>query len=110
MDISKLTGIHFLLTMACTNECDHCFLYCSPRSEGVFTVPNMESLLEQATQFPNMEYIYFEGGEPFLHYPLLLRGAESARKHGFKVGIVTNCYWATSRENALIWLDSRYTL
>ena len=29
-----LTGIHFILTYTCNFECDHCFLYCSPKSKG----------------------------------------------------------------------------
>ncbi|MFQ6117875.1 MAG: hypothetical protein ACE5LQ_06375 [Candidatus Bipolaricaulia bacterium] len=51
-----------------------------------------------------MESIYFEGGEPFLYYPILVRGVEEAVQRGFKVGIVTNGYWATAPEDALLWL------
>jgi len=105
MDTNKLTGIHFLLSMTCTYECDHCFLYCSPRAEGVFSITDIESILRQARDLPNVKYVYFEGGEPFLHYPLLLRGAELCREYGFKIGIVTNCYWATTKRNALLWLE-----
>ena len=35
---------------------------------------------------------------------MLVRGAELCRDFGFKIGIVTNCFWATTRENALLWL------
>jgi pyruvate-formate lyase-activating enzyme len=44
--------------------------------------------------------VYFEGGEPFLFYPLLLEGLGMVRAAGFDAGIVSNGYWATSVEDA----------
>ena len=99
-----LTQIHFLLTYTCTFECDHCFLYCSPRSVGTFTVAQIRDLLGQARALGTVERVYFEGGEPFLYYPLLVEGLRLARAAGFETGVVTNCYWATAREDAALWL------
>jgi MoaA/NifB/PqqE/SkfB family radical SAM enzyme len=65
---------------------------------------SIHGILEQARDLGTIEWIYFEGGEPFLHYPVLVRGVEAAAEKGFRVGIVTNAYWATSVENALEWL------
>ncbi|MBI5868804.1 MAG: hypothetical protein HZB43_11055 [candidate division Zixibacteria bacterium] len=100
-----LTGIHFLLTYTCTSECDHCFLYCSPDAQGTFTKSRIADALDQAAQISSVRWAYFEGGEPFLFYPLMLDGIRMARDHGFQTGIVTNSYWATSMENALLWLE-----
>ena len=99
-----LTGIHFLLTYACTWECDHCFLYCSPNSEGTFTIAQIKNVLAEARAIGSVDWIYFEGCEPFLYYPILLEGLRLARAEGFKTGIVTNCYWATAVEDALLWM------
>ncbi len=99
-----LTGIHFLLTYACTFECDHCFLHCSPRAQGTFTLAQVRNVLEQASEMGTVKWIYFEGGEPFLYYALMLEGVRLSRHKGFKVGIVTNAYWATSVEDAELWL------
>lgn len=99
-----LKQIHILLTYGCTYECDHCFLYCSPRSEGTFTRNQIAAVLEQARETGSVDWIYFEGGEPFLYYALMVEGLHLARDMGFKTGIVTNCYWATSEEDAEIWL------
>jgi hypothetical protein len=93
-----LTQIHFLLTYTCTFECDHCFLYCSPRSVGTFTAAQIRELLSQARALGTVERVYFEGGEPFLFHPRLARAA------GLETGVVTNCYWATAREDAALWL------
>ena len=96
--------IHILLTYGCTFECDHCFLYCSPRATGTFTRARLAALLDDAAKLGSVEWIYFEGGEPFLYYALMLEGLGMARDIGFKTGIVTNGYWATSPEDAEIWL------
>ncbi len=51
-----------------------------------------------------MDTVYFEGGEPGLYYATMLEGIRIARELGFKTGIVTNSYWATSDEDAELWL------
>ncbi|MFX1356954.1 MAG: radical SAM protein [Promethearchaeota archaeon] len=99
-----LTGIHFLLTYACNYECDHCFLYCGPNSKGTFTMNQIDQVLDEADKIDSMEWIYFEGGEPFLYYPLMVEGIKKAKEKGYKVGIVTNSYWANCERDAEIWL------
>ncbi|OGK10006.1 MAG: hypothetical protein A2Y63_02575 [Candidatus Riflebacteria bacterium RBG_13_59_9] len=99
-----LTGIHFLLTYACNWECDHCFLYCGPTSEGTFTIKQVREVLDEAARLGTVKTIYFEGGEAFLYYPLMVEGLRLAREKGFQTGIVTNSYWATSEEDAELWL------
>ncbi|MBN1177325.1 MAG: 4Fe-4S cluster-binding domain-containing protein [Dehalococcoidales bacterium] len=105
-----LTGLHFLLTYMCNAECDHCFLYCSPRLRGTFTTRQIRELLDEATKIGTIEWIYYEGGEPFLFYPVMLEGVKMARERGFKVGIVTNSYFATSAEDIKLWLKPLYEL
>ncbi len=99
-----LKGIHFLLTYACNFECDHCFLYCSPWSRGTFTIGQVTRVLEEGVKLGTVESIFFEGGEPFLFFPLLREGVQRAAARGFKVGVVTNGYGAVSDEDAELWL------
>lgn len=99
-----LTEVHILLTYQCTFECDHCFLYSGPFSEGTMTLPTIRQVLEESRKIGSVKWIYFEGGEPFLFYPLLLEGVKFASSMGFQVGIVTNAYWAISAEDAELWL------
>jgi len=101
----KLTGLHFLLTYQCTFECDHCFVWGSPWQSGTMTLADIRFYLQQAQETDTVTSVYFEGGEPFLYYPTLLRGVQLARELGFSVGLVTNSYWATSLEDALVWLQ-----
>ena len=99
-----LNGIHFLLSYMCNYECDHCFLYCSPDSKGTFTLKQIHQVLDEAVKIKTVTWIYWEGGEPFLFYPLLLESMKLAKKRGFKNGIVTNSYWATDTNDAKLWL------
>jgi len=100
----KLTGLHILLTYQCNFECDHCFVWGSPWQSGTFTMSQLEDVLTQAEQVGTVTSIYFEGGEPFLYYPVLLEAVNLAVDKGFQVGMVSNGYWATTKEDALIWL------
>ncbi len=98
-----LSSVHFLLTYTCLYECDHCFLCCGPRAEGTFTLDRLEEAFKQCVE-ADIESVEFEGGEPFLYYPILLEGLRLAQKQRLKTGIVTNCYWATSVRDSEAWL------
>jgi hypothetical protein len=100
----KLTGIHFLLSYQCTYACDHCFVWGSPEAKGTMTLAQVRDVLRQAQELGTVEMVYFEGGEPFLYYPIMIEGLREADAMGFKKGIVSNCYWGTSVEDALHWL------
>ncbi|HUH97955.1 MAG TPA: radical SAM protein [Anaerolineales bacterium] len=91
----RLSGLHILLTYQCTRECAHCFLWGSPRQRGVFSLEQIEQVLLQAKE-AGVESIYFEGGEPFIYYEVLVGGVQRAAAMGFAAGIVSNAYWASS--------------
>jgi MoaA/NifB/PqqE/SkfB family radical SAM enzyme len=78
----ELSQLHLLLTYQCTHECDHCFVWGSPWQSGTMRLESIREILEQARDLGTVEWIYFEGGEPFLHYPILVRGVEAAAEMG----------------------------
>ena len=98
-----LDGIHFLVTYRCTFACDHCFVWSSPDSEGTMSVTQLLSLIDQAADC-GVTNVYFEGGEPTLAYPVVLEAAAHARDRGLDLGLVSNCFWATTVEDARLWL------
>ena len=99
-----LSGLHLLLTYQCTFECDHCFVWSGPFRTGTMTLDAVDHILAEAERLGTIEWIYFEGGEAFLYYAILRSGVLRAKRQGFKVGIVTNAYWANSEDDALEWL------
>lgn len=100
----KLTGVHFLLTYRCDLECDHCFVWGSPKARGVFTIEQIKDILVEAKKLGTVDSISMEGGEPFLYYPIMVRAVEEAVKLGFRVEVLSNCYWASCPEDAKVWL------
>ena len=100
----KLSGLHILLTYQCTRACEHCFVWGSPRQRGVLSVEQIEQVLGQARE-AGVEWVYFEGGEPFIYYKVLVKGVQRAKEMGFAVGIVSNAYWASSVAKALEYLQ-----
>jgi MoaA/NifB/PqqE/SkfB family radical SAM enzyme len=99
-----IKALHLLQTYQCTFTCDHCFVFSSPEAKGVMRISDLRNILAQGKRVGDIEWVYFEGGEPFLYYPTLLWGLRRAKDYGFKTGVVTNAYWATSPEDATEWL------
>ena len=99
-----INELDLLLTYKCNLECDHCFVFGSPDATGTMKISDIREILKQAKKIKSMDWIYFEGGEPVLYYPILLWGLREAKKQGFKTGFITNAYWATSVEDAREWL------
>ena len=86
----KLSGLHLLLTYQCNLECDHCFVWGSPWQSGTMTLRTVRHILQQAKDLGTVKWFYFEGGEPFLYYAVLVKGVQEAASLGFQVGIVSN--------------------
>jgi hypothetical protein len=68
------------------------------------TLDDINEILDQAEETGTVRSVYFEGGEPFLFYAVMLAGVRMAHERGFTAGIVTNSYWANSERDALEWL------
>lgn len=100
----QIKGVHVLLTYQCTFECDHCFVWGSPFQSGTLTLAQIEHILNEARSVGNVEWFYLEGGEPFLYYATFVKSVQMAAEMGFKVGIVTNGYWATDLQDAIEYL------
>jgi MoaA/NifB/PqqE/SkfB family radical SAM enzyme len=101
----QLHGLHILLTYTCNYECDHCFVWGGPGQSGTFSLSHLEDVLRQAEEVESIRKIYFEGGEAFLYYPILVEAVRRAKQKGFWIGVVTNGYWATGLDEACAWLQ-----
>lgn len=100
----KLNSLHVLLTYQCNYECDHCFVWGSPQQSGVFSLAQLDDVFRQALAVPTISEFYFEGGETFIYHPVLVKAVWHANDLGFGTGIVTNGYWASNVEDAVVWL------
>ena len=99
-----LTTVHILLTYTCPLRCKHCFVFGDPRAKGTFTPAQVTNTLAAIRTVESVEWVYFQGGEPFYHYPLLLTSVKKAVQSGFTVGVITNAYFARTEEAAARFL------
>jgi hypothetical protein len=95
-----LSELHLLLTYECNLSCAHCFVWGSPGQIGAMSLTTVRRILDQAEALGTIEWIYFEGGEPFLRFGTLLQAVETAAERGFRVGLVTNAFWASGSRQA----------
>jgi hypothetical protein len=65
------------------------------------TLAQVREIYRQARELGTVEWVYLEGGEPFLYYPIMVKAAQEAAQQGLRVGIVTNDYWATTVEGVV---------
>nr|MBC7245308.1 radical SAM protein [Chloroflexota bacterium] len=97
-----------LLSYKCTSACRHCLYACSPRWKADWlTLDDAETILTQLAATMRSTYgypgrvginegLHFTGGEPFLHFDLLLEVTALARRLGIRGTFVeTNCFWCT---------------
>jgi len=97
----SLSQLHLLLTLECKYECDHCFVRSGPGQSMTMDRQTVGRILDQAEDLGTIEWIYFEGGEPFMFYDLLLWGVRQAHRRGFRAGVVSNAFWAEDRRQAM---------
>jgi hypothetical protein len=96
MNAASLTGIHFLMTYSCSAECEHCFVWCSPRQGGPITVQRIDACLDELAQVPQVKTLCGEGGEPFLFLRELMYLVREGTTRGYQVSALTNAFWAVS--------------
>jgi MoaA/NifB/PqqE/SkfB family radical SAM enzyme len=65
----------------------------------------LRQVFEEIKKIETVSEVYFEGGESFQYYPLLVEGVRIARSQNLRTGIVTNSYWATAEPDAELWLQ-----
>jgi len=70
-----------------------------------FTLDQIRRVIDDATRIDTLEWVYFEGGEPFLFFPLMSEGLRLAKSKGYRTGVVTNAYFATTAEDAELWFS-----
>ncbi|MFW9821105.1 MAG: radical SAM protein, partial [Candidatus Thorarchaeota archaeon] len=92
----------FLISYKCTNECKHCALQGSPHQDNsLIELGDVRRYLDNVTSNYVINEVGFFGGEPLLHFKLLINLIQEVKKHGItKIGLPTNGYWGKSEKKA----------
>ncbi|MCP4542243.1 MAG: radical SAM protein [Chloroflexi bacterium] len=91
-----------ILSYRCHSGCKHCIYNCGPGWEKEVMSPNMlRQALETVLTWPQTPQVHLTGGEPFLHFPLLLKGTRMATELGIWVYVETSGGWCTDEVEAV---------
>ena len=94
--------VGIILSYRCQSGCNHCLYNCGPRWEKeAISVEALRQALEAVTIWPRTPQVHFTGGEPFLHFPLLLEGVRLARELGISRYVETSSSWCTDQTQAV---------
>lgn len=98
-----LSNIGFMLTYKCTIACPHCVVEAGPHRKTEMNLDNSLAWIEQASKYRDghIKGIALTGGEPFYNLSNLAQISAYCRTLGLIVSVVTNAFWASSRNAAL---------
>jgi hypothetical protein len=88
-------------TLACTARCDHCITFAGPKVARKMSLEQAEKIIEMAARTPTLDGICFTGGENLIHGQQMLQLVRDCTRYGLRSEIISNGYWATSREAAV---------
>lgn len=102
-EVPFLSNVGFMLTYKCQIACPHCIVKAGPDRKEEMSLDAAFNWLSQLKTYRNgfVCGISLTGGEPFFNLPHLISIADYANKLKFIVSVVSNAYWATSKEEAL---------
>jgi len=102
-ELPFLSNIGFMLTYKCTIACPHCIVEAGPHRKEEMRLDQALAWIEQASSYRegHIKGLALTGGEPFYNLPDLTRLSEYGEALGFTVSVVTNAFWASTRDAAL---------
>lgn len=91
--------LSLLVTLRCTAECGECGSHSGPHVRGRLDESDAVRLIEQAAA-DQYQVVVFTGGEPMIYGVGLRRLVRRAHDLGLSTRMVSNAFWALSREKA----------
>ncbi|MCX6303595.1 MAG: radical SAM protein [Bacteroidetes bacterium] len=102
-EVPFLSNVGLMLTYKCTVACPHCIVKAGPNRKEEMLLESAFKWLDQIKSYRNgiVFGLSLTGGEPFYNLPHLISISDHAHEKGFIVSVVSNAYWASSKEEAL---------
>ena len=85
-------------------------LFAGPQAKGIITMGQVDQILREAKKINSVEWIFLNGGEPFMRFPQMLNCIKKIVHLDLKVGIVTNGFFARTEDCALRFLRPLHQL
>jgi MoaA/NifB/PqqE/SkfB family radical SAM enzyme len=103
-----LRNIGMMLTYKCTIACPHCIVEAGPHRKEEIQLEFAKNWIEQVSGYRKgyIKGLALTGGEPFYNVRNLKDISEFGRRSGLIVSVVTNAFWASTKESALSTLSN----
>jgi len=96
------SDVGIILSYLCASGCRHCLYNCGPGWPAEPMSPEtLRAALEAVTLWPSPPQIHLTGGEPCLHFPLLLQGVRWASDLGLTCYVETSGSWCRDEDTAI---------
>ena len=102
----SLNELVFSVTNRCTARCNDCPIVHEGKPPATLGSGDMIKIIEEVLPWGTLKLVVFTGGEPFLLGDDLRETVAFAASHNLLTRIVTNTYWAATREKAVELLQS----
>jgi MoaA/NifB/PqqE/SkfB family radical SAM enzyme len=108
LELPFLKNIGLMLTYKCTTACPHCIVKAGPHRTEEVLIEDAVNWIEQAAGYRAgyIQGLALTGGEPFYNLDLLRRISDLGDELGMVISVVSNAFWATSKQAALQMLTS----
>lgn len=92
-----------MLTYKCTITCPHCVVEAGPHRKEEMKTSDATKWIEQVNKYREGHVLglALTGGEPFYDVAKLAKISEFCQEKGFIVSVVTNAFWASTKDGAL---------
>jgi len=91
-----------ILSYRCHSSCKHCLYNCGPGwSKEPMQPETLREALEAVASWPQTPQVHLTGGEPFLHFELLLQGTRMAAELGISCYVETSASWCIDEAQAV---------
>lgn len=97
-----LCNVGLLLTYKCTIACAHCIVQAGPDRKEEMPLKSAIKWLDEIKDYGDNRIlaVSLTGGEPFYNLDHLIQIADHANSLDLAVSVVSNAFWATSKEEA----------
>lgn len=102
MPVMSPRDVGIILSYRCHSACKHCLYNCGPGWEKEpMSNETLRQALHAVTTWPRTPQVHFTGGEPFLHFSLLLEGVRLAAQLGIVSYVETSAAWCVDKGEAV---------
>jgi hypothetical protein len=98
-------AVYISLTQKCPIKCAHCFVESGPEREETSDLSEFRQWIDSLLNGPDMDILFFSGGEPYSHPRALRYGLERCAVAGRYSVVATSAFWAKDKDVAGRFLD-----